>query len=214
MTAINVVVVEDHHVVAEGLKLILDSVEEINVQGVAGTGQQAIQLAQTFKPDVILTDLRLPGMHGVELISAIAEELPATRFIVLTNYDEDHDIFQAIEAGATGYLLKTCSKRELVEAITAVNNGETKLSPSVLKRVVDRLSSGGPSLADRPTLTTRELEILQNMAFGFSNKEIASRLTISENTIKTHVARIFEKMDVRDRTQAVAYGIRDRMIKV
>jgi DNA-binding NarL/FixJ family response regulator len=194
---LRLIVVDDHPVVREGLRAMLDAEPDLDVVGEAGSGEEAVRLAASLRPDVVLMDLRMPGMDGVAATGRITAAGDA-RVLVVTTYDTDADILRAVEAGATGYLLKDTPRRELAEAVRAAARGETVLAPPVARALVSRVRL--PAV-DPPT--RRELEVLAQVARGLSNAEVGRALHISEATVKTHLVRVFEKLGVSDRTAAV-----------
>jgi DNA-binding NarL/FixJ family response regulator len=185
--------------VRAGLTGILEAEDGIEVAGEAASAAEAVTAARAVRPDVVLMDLRMPGGDGVAATAAVLKEVPATRVLVLTTYESDSDILRAIEAGATGYLLKDAGRGELVKAIRAAARGETVLAPAVATRIVDRMRRPLPADA----LSPREVEVLRLVARGLSNPEIGRELSISEATVKTHLLRTFHKLGVSDRTAAV-----------
>lgn len=191
-----VLIVDDHAVVRDGLRTVLSTDPGITIVGDCASGEEAVLLAARLRPDVVLMDLRLPGMDGVTATQRIVAE-GTGRVLVLTTYDTDGDIVRAVEAGATGYLLKDASRQELIRAVGAASRGETVLSPTVAARL--KRGTGA--------LTPRETEILRCLAAGWSNPEIARTLYISEATVKTHILRVFDKLGVRNRTSAVTAAI-------
>ena len=198
MTPIRVLIVDDHPVVRDGLRGILTSDPEFDVVGEAADGAEALAGARAAEPDVILMDLRMPGVGGVAAIRSLAEvDIPA-RVLVLTTYASDSDVVPALEAGATGYLLKDAPREELVRAIRAAARGEAVLAPSVASRLVSQLRA-----PEQATLSERELEVLRLVAQGETNRGVAARLFISEATVKTHLLHIYTKLDVNDRAAAV-----------
>jgi DNA-binding NarL/FixJ family response regulator len=199
MSAIRLLIVDDHPVVRDGLRGMLESDPELTVVGEASDGVEALALADELRPDVILMDLRMPGLDGAGAIRALRERDAASRVLVLTTYDSDRDVVPAIEAGATGYLLKDAPRDALIRAVRAAARGETVLAPSVASTLVSRLR--GPTTE---TLSARELEVLTLVAQGDTNGAIASRLFLSEATVKTHLLHIYAKLDVNDRASAVA----------
>jgi DNA-binding NarL/FixJ family response regulator len=198
---LRVIVVDDHPVVREGLRAMLDAEPDLDVVGEAGSGAEAIALAARLRPDVVLMDLRMPGTDGVEATGAITAAGDA-RVLVVTTYDTDADILRAVEAGATGYLLKDTPRRDLAEAVRAAARGETVLAPPVARKLVSRVR-----LPAVEAPTRRELEVLAEVARGLSNGEIGRSLHISEATVKTHLVRVFEKLGVSDRTAAVTTAL-------
>ena len=198
---LRLIVVDDHPVVREGLRAMLDAEPDLDVVGEAGSGAEAVRLAAELRPDVVLMDLRMPGMDGVAATGRITAAGDA-RVLVVTTYDTDADILRAVEAGATGYLLKDTPRRDLAEAVRAAARGETVLAPPVARALVSRVRL--PAV-DAPT--RRELEVLAEVARGLSNAEVGRALHISEATVKTHLVRVFEKLGVSDRTAAVTRAL-------
>jgi DNA-binding NarL/FixJ family response regulator len=197
--AIRVLIVDDHPVVRDGLRGMLAGEPGLEVVGQASDGYEALAAVGSLAPDVVLMDLRMPGMGGVDAIRALADRGAAARVLVLTTYDTDSDVVPALEAGATGYLLKDSPRDELVRAIRAAARGEAVLAPSVAKRLVSQLRAPA-----QDTLSDRELEVLALIARGETNRGAAARLFISEATVKTHLLHIYAKLDVNDRAAAVA----------
>ncbi|MFI5730968.1 response regulator [Kribbella sp. NPDC051587] len=202
---IRVLVVDDHPVVRSGLIGMLSVTDDISVVGEAGDGSEALALVESTRPDVVLMDLRMPRTDGVTATGAIASGYPATKVLVLTTYDTDTDILHAVEAGATGYLLKDTPHAELLDGIRAAARGETVLAPPVAARLMSRLRTPAASLAAQPS--PRELQVLAAVARGLSNAEIGRELYIGEATVKTHLQRLFTKLDVDDRTRAVTVAM-------
>ncbi|GAB3741326.1 response regulator transcription factor [Nocardiopsis nanhaiensis] len=200
---IRVLIADDHPVVRDGLRGALSAEDGIEVVGQAGDGAEALELVRSLAVDVVLMDLRMPRMTGLEAISALAGEAPHVRVLVLTTFDGEHDVLPAVEAGATGYLLKDALPEELAEAVRAVHRGESVLAPSAVRLLMGQVRKPtGRSLSDR------ELEVLTLVAEGASNRRAASRLFISEASIKTHLQHIYDKLGVRDRAAAVAEAYR------
>lgn len=195
---ITIMLVDDHPVVREGLRGMLEAEPDLSVIGEAGSGAEALALARARRPDVILMDLRMPGTDGVWATERILAESAASRVVVLTTYETDADILRAVEAGAAGYLLKDATRAELAGAIRAAARGETVLAPSVAGRLVRRVRSPAA-----PSLSGRELQVLALVAKGLTNAEIGQSLHIAEATVKTHLLRAFGKLGVSDRTAAV-----------
>jgi len=215
MDPIRILIVDDHILVRDGLSSVLGREADMTVVGEASNGLEAIEETSRLKPDVVLMDLRMPELDGVEAMKRIAESDPTANVLVLTTFDTDEYIFQAIEAGAKGFLLKDASHDELYKAVRAVSKGESLIEPGVAARVLSRfveLAQNQASPVD--ILSEREMDVLHKMASGNANKEIAAQLELSESTIKTHVARIFQKLDVNDRTSAVTQAIRRGIISV
>ena len=198
---LRLLVVDDHPVVREGLRAMLDAEPDLEVVGEAGSGAEAVTLAAALRPDVVLMDLRMPGLDGVAATARITAA-GTGRVLVVTTYDTDTDILRAVEAGATGYLLKDTPRRQLADAVRAAARGETVLAPPVARKLVSRVRF--PAV-EAPT--RRELEVLAEVARGLSNAEVGRALHISEATVKTHLVRVFEKLGVGDRTAAVTRAI-------
>jgi DNA-binding NarL/FixJ family response regulator len=199
---IRLVIADDHLVVRTGLRAMLGADPDFDVVGEATTGAQAIELADRLRPDVVLMDLRMPEVDGATATARIRERQPGVHVLVLTTYDTDADILKAIEAGATGYLLKDTTRDELVHAVRAAASGASVLAPAVAARLMGRLRAPG-----QDALSAREVEILAHVARGRTNKEIGAALFISEATVKTHLLHIFAKLEVQDRTQAVTVAL-------
>lgn len=209
---IRILIVDDHPIVREGLAAVLDAQEDMQVAGEAGDGDEAVSRFIEIQPDIVLMDLAMPGTDGVEAIRKIRAETPSAKVVVLTAYDTDDRIFQAVQAGARGYLLKGAPRDEIFRAIREVDNGGSLLEPAVagklLTRVGDILRGEGIE-----QLTPRELDILTLMARGLRNKEIASQLFITERTVKFHANAIYRKLDVSSRTEAVSKALRHGLVK-
>lgn len=197
---IRVLLADDHPVVREGLAAMLRAEPDLEVVGEAGNGDEAVAMAARLRPDVVLMDLRMPRLDGASATARIAQDVPDARVLVLTTYDTDADIVRAVEAGATGYLLKDTPRSQLADAIRAAARGETVLAPPVAAKLVGRLRVE-PSA---PALTARELEVLKLVAAGYTNAEIGRSLFIGESTVKTHLLKVFGKLGVDNRTRAVA----------
>ena len=200
---IRILLVDDHPVVRLGLRGMLDAEPGLTVVGEASSGDEGLAMTMAEKPDIVLMDLRMPGGDGVSATERILAAVPKTRVLVLTTYESDRDILRAIEAGAGGYLLKDASPAELAEAVRAAARGETVLAPSVASTLVRQVRSPAP-----PALSARETEVLRLVASGLTNADIGKRLFIAEATVKTHLLRIFNKLDVADRTAAVTTAMR------
>jgi DNA-binding NarL/FixJ family response regulator len=199
---ISVMLVDDHPVVRVGLRGMLEAADALRVVGEAGSGDEALVLVAALHPDVVLMDLRMPGTDGVAATARIVERHPSVKVLVLTTYDTDADILRAVEAGATGYLLKDTPVAVLIDAIRAAARGETVLAPPVAARLVTRMRA---PVADQ--LTRREVQVLTLVGQGLSNGEIGRELFIGEATVKTHLLRAFAKLGVNDRTAAVTVAM-------
>jgi len=212
MEPIKVLITDDHPVVREGLSAMLNKEPDIQVVGEAENGTEAIDKAKELQPDVVLMDLRMPEVDGVEAMRQIRAANPGIKFIVLTTYDNDEYIFKGIEAGARAYLLKDAPREELFKAIRAVYKGESLIEPAVAGKVLDRFAELSRQAQVVDALSEREVEVLKLMAKGAANKEIAAGLCISESTVKTHIQTIFQKLGVGDRTEAVTEAIKKGII--
>ena len=213
-TKIKILIADDHPVVREGLSAMLSKEKEIQVVGEAENGTEAIRKARELQPDIILMDLRMPEVDGVEAMRQIRVKNPDMKFIVLTTYDNDEYIFKGIEAGARAYLLKDAPREELFKAIRAVYKGESLIQPAVAGKVLDRFAELSREAQAPDVLSERELEVLNLMAKGAANKFIATTLSIGESTVKTHIQSIFQKLRVGDRTEAVTQAIKKGIIKL
>lgn len=201
---IRVMLVDDHRAFRKGMAALIASEPDFEVVAESGDGSEAIEMYREKKPDVVLMDLRLPGMGGVEAIMAIRKEFPEARIIVLTTFDLDEDIYRAIQSGAKSYLLKDTPDDELAATIRAVHAGEQPLPASVAQRLAARQR--------RADLSAREMEVLQLLIKGRSNKEIGAALFITEDTVKAHLKTLFVKLEVQDRTEAAIYAIRHGIV--
>ena len=216
---IRVLIADDQRVVREGLSMLVGLIDDVEVVGAACDGAEAVRLAETHRPDVVLMDLRMPDLDGIAATGLLRERLPAARVLVLTTYADQDAIVPALRAGARGYLTKDASAEQIEAAIHAVHAGQTYLDPAVQERLVAAVVSqpagtapgpeAGPKLPDG--LTAREAEVLTLLASGLSNAEIAGRLFLSNATVKTHINRIFAKTGARDRAQAVRYAYQHGM---
>jgi len=209
---ITVMLIDDHRVVRQGLRDFLELQSDIEVIGEASSGEEGVQMARDLLPDVVLMDLVMPGIDGVETTRRVRNASPSTKVIVLTSFTDDAKVFPAIKAGAISYLLKDISPEELAHAIRAAQRNEAVLHPEVAAKLMQEFAT--PRSADAPVeqLTSRELEVLRLIAKGMSNKEIADTLIVSEKTIKTHVSNILSKLHLADRTQAAIYALKQRIV--
>lgn len=223
MAKIRVLIADDHAMVRQGLRTFLDLHDEIEVVGEAANGLEVVEQAHHLRPDVILMDLVMPKLDGVEALRQIRALNLNTQVLVLTSFTEDDKVFPAIAAGATGYLLKDVSPDDLIRAIQAAHRGEVQLHPDITKKLMSQVATKAtlPNLPhsqvealDRPAeLTERELEVLRLIAKGLNNREIARQLAISEKTVKTHVSNILSKLNLADRTQAAIYALKAGLAK-
>ena len=211
---IRIVIADDHPIVRQGLAAVLEQEEDLIVVSQAVNGLEAVARARELRPDIILMDLQMPEMDGVEAIQKIKEESPEIGIIILTTYDADDYIFRGIEAGARGYLLKDSPPGEVLNAIRSVHKGESLIQPRLASRLLDRFSQLTRAPDTGEVLSPREVEVLQLMAKSTVNKEIATELLIGESTVKTHIVHIFNKLGVKGRTEAVAEAARRGIIKL
>jgi DNA-binding NarL/FixJ family response regulator len=202
--AIRVLIIEDHNVVRQGLIALINLAEGIQVVGEAADGVEAIAQYRKHQPDVTLVDLRLPKMGGVEVIQRVRSESPGARFVVLTTYDGDEDIYRALKSGAKAYLLKGMTSEELISTIREVAAGKSHIPAAIAERLAERMGT--------EDLTPREADVLEQIVHGKSNKEIATELNISEATVKTHINSLLSKLGVTDRTQAATAAIRRGLV--
>lgn len=206
---IRVMIVDDHSMVRRGLATILRVRPGLKLVGEASNGLEALQMCEQVRPDVILMDLVMPVMDGLEATRRLTSSQPTARILVLTSFHGDDKLFPAIKAGALGYLLKDSRPEELVEAIRQVYDGESSLHPSIARRLLRELSTPANRAADSECLTEREVEVLRLVAQGHSNRQISASLTISEATVRTHVSNILGKLNLSSRTQAALYALRE-----
>lgn len=207
--SVKILITDDHPVVRTGIRGMLDGEPDFEVVGEAEDGREAVELTRKLRPDVVLMDLRMPNMDGVEATARIREEKPDTHVLVLTTYESDADILRAIESGATGYLLKDAPKNDLFSAIRNTAEGKSPLAPEVASRLMRHMRS-----PEEEALSAREIEVLNLVAQGTSNKKIAKELWIGETTVKSHLLHIYEKLGVTDRTAAVTAALKRGIIRL
>jgi two-component system NarL family response regulator len=201
---ISVVIADDHPIVRMGLRALVEAQQDMVLLAEAENGAAAVEAFTTHRPDVMLVDLRMPGMSGRDVITAVRNVVPDARIIVLTSFDGDEDVFRAVQAGARGYLLKAAPPDDVLKAIRTVHAGGRLIAPDVAARLADRVNS--------PSLTAREVAVLELVAKGLSNKEIAAALNLAEDTVKNHLKHVFAKLEVSDRTEAVLLAVQRGII--
>ena len=209
--AIRVVIADDHNVVRKGIRDLLSDEDDITVVGEARNGQEAVDLALALRPDVVVMDIAMPELTGVEATRQLRAQAPGVRVLVLTAYDDDPYIYGLLDAGATGYILKTAESSEIVRAVRATAAGQSALDPAVAPRLIARLTQP-PAGGD--TLTERELDVLRRAARGLTNKQIGADLAISDRTVQNHLANIYAKLGVASRTEAVTAALQRQLIKL
>ena len=212
---IRILIADDHALFRQAVKAILADEPDLELVGEAGDGEEAIRLANELQPDVILMDVRMPKIVGIEAARRINSDMPAAKIVMLTVSDDDADLVEAIKAGASGYLLKEVDPTEIATAVRQTYAGHSLLSPAVASKLVSEfaaISKRADERALRPALTDRELEVLQLAADGLTNRQIGRRLTISENTVKNHIRNILEKLHLHSRMEAVLYAVREDLI--
>lgn len=208
MDKIGVLIVDDHAVVRHGLRTLVELQEDLEVLGEAANGLEAVDLAGQLLPDVVLMDLQMPEMDGIEATRRIRSLSPTTKVIILTSFAEDDNVFPSIKAGAQGYLLKNVSPPDLIKAILAAHQGKVQLDPEIAKKLMAEIAHR-PAKPAGNDLTERELDVLRHIARGLNNRDIATELVLSEKTVKTHVSNILSKLHLADRTQAAIYALRE-----
>jgi DNA-binding NarL/FixJ family response regulator len=214
--AIRVVLADDQDLVRTGFRMILESEPGIEVVGQASDGEQAVQVAQRLQPDLVLMDIQMPGVDGLTATRRILGATPDVRVLILTTFERDDYIFDAVRAGASGFLLKNAPPEDLIRAVHIVAEGEALLAPSVTRRVMARLADQPASVGlgeQLRFLTEREVDVLRLMALGLSNAEIANELIVGESTVKTHVSRVLSKLHLRDRVQAVVFSYESGLVR-
>jgi DNA-binding NarL/FixJ family response regulator len=225
---IRLLIADDQDLIRQGLAIIMDNQPDMRVVGQAADGEQAVALARSLKPDVVLMDIKMPRMNGIQATRQITGELPRTQVIILTTYDTDDWVFDGVRAGAQAYLLKDASTEDLTNAIRGVHRGESQLDPAIARKVMDefrRISGGAHQNTPQPTkpaqpelppieeLTEREMDVLELVAQGLSNKDIAAKLFLSEGTVKNYVSTIMAKFHANDRTQVVVRALKEGIVR-
>jgi len=217
--AIRVMIVDDHALFRRGLHMVLEAEDSIEVVAEAGDGNEALEKAEDAMPDVVLMDVRMPNRSGIDATIALKDLLPNVKILMLTISDEEADLYEAIKAGASGYLLKEISIEEVANAVRAVDAGQSLISPSMASKLLSEFATMVKKTDEReavpaPRLTPRELEVLKLVAKGSNNRDIAKELFISENTVKNHVRNILEKLHLHSRMEAVVYAVREKMLDI
>ena len=218
--AIRILIADDHELFRRGLRMVLEDEDDIAVVGEVGDGASAVQLAIDEAPDVMVMDVRMPQLSGIEAAIKIKESLPHTKILMLTISDEEDDLYEAIKAGANGYLLKEISIDEIGNAVRSVHAGQSLISPSMASKLLNEFASmikreeEEKEQVPAPKLTPREMEVLEHVAKGMNNREIAKALFISENTVKNHVRNILEKLHLHSRMEAVVYAVREKLLEI
>ena len=215
--AIKVVIADDHALLREGLAKILSLESNFLIVGEANCGDEAIALTRTLKPDVVLMDINMPGLNGIEATKIIKEEMPQVEIIALTIHEDEEYIFELVRAGVSGYILKDIQPEQLIKAIKDVAEGKTAIQPNITAKLLgefNRLSDRKTNMFSCDQLTARELEVIKLIAQGMPNKEIASTLYISEKTVKNHITNIFRKLNVEDRTQAALFAVKNKIVEL
>jgi DNA-binding NarL/FixJ family response regulator len=217
--AIRVLIVDDHALFRRGLLMVLEGEDDIEVVGEASDGDEAIARAEQVTPDVVLMDVRMPKSSGIEAAGIIKNALPSTKILMLTISDEEGDLYEAIKAGASGYLLKEISIEEVAGAVRSVHRGQSLISPAMASKLLTEFASMVKRRDERsqvlgPRLTERELEVLRHVAKGMNNRDIGTELFISENTVKNHVRNILEKLHLHSRMEAVIYAVREKLLDI
>lgn len=213
---IRVLIADDHALVRQGIRQYLEGAGDITIVGEASTGTQAVELAEKYHPDVLLLDINMPGLTGIEVTQKLKQSHPEIKILILTAYDEDPYVFSLLQSGANGYLLKSCEVDELQRAVHAVYEGKAILSPNVADKIVRQIQRNSPTQSSAPAssdeLTARELEILRLVARGYTNKAIGQEMGISDRTAQGHLASIYAKLNVASRTEAVTEAVRRGLI--
>ena len=218
--SIKVIVADDPALFRRGLFMVLEAETDIDVVAEANDGDEVVALAESHIPDLVLMDVRMPGTTGIEATKMIKDKVPSTKILMLTISDEEEDLYDAIKAGASGYLLKEISIDEVADAIRSVHAGQSLISPSMASKLLNEFASmikreeEEKEQVPAPKLTPREMEVLEHVAKGMNNREIAKALFISENTVKNHVRNILEKLHLHSRMEAVVYAVREKLLEI
>jgi DNA-binding NarL/FixJ family response regulator len=216
---LRVLVCDDHALFRRGLQMVLEQEDDLELVGEASDGVEVVERAQELMPDVILMDVRMPKRSGIEAATAVKEVLPHVKILMLTISDEEADLYEAIKAGASGYLLKEIPIEEVADAIRSVWAGQSRISPSMASKLLTEFAAISKASEEKPQvptprLTEREMEVLKLVAQGLNNRDIAKQLFISENTVKNHIRNILEKLHLHSRMEAVVYAVREKMIEI
>lgn len=216
---IRILIADDHELFRRGLRMVLEDEHDIDVIGEAGDGKTAVQMVRDEAPDVVVMDVRMPVMSGIDAARQMKDENPSVKVLMLTISDDEDDLYQAIKAGANGYLLKEISIDEIGNAVRSVHGGQSLISPSMASKLLNEFATMIKKEEEKahvptPRLTPREMEVLQHVAQGMNNREIAKALFISENTVKNHVRNILEKLHLHSRMEAVVYAVREKLLEI
>jgi two-component system NarL family response regulator len=216
---LRVLIVDDHALFRRGLQMVLRQEADIDVVGEAADGHEAVEKAQELMPDVVLMDVRMPGQSGIKATEQIRDNIPHAKILMLTISDEEADLYDAIKAGASGYLLKEISIDEVADAVRSVWAGQSRISPSMASKLLTEFAAMSRRAEERqqlpaPRLTDREMEVLKLVAQGMNNRDIAKELFISENTVKNHIRNILEKLHLHSRMEAVVYAVREKLLEI
>jgi DNA-binding NarL/FixJ family response regulator len=215
--AVRVMIADDHALFRQALKTVLDGEPDLDLVAEANDGEEAVRLAEETAPDVILMDVRMPKLAGIEAARMLKERLPTSKVVMLTVSDDEEDLFEAIKAGASGYLLKEINPDEVAQAVRQIQGGQSLLSPSMASKLLTEFATMTKRTEERPyhpRLTEREMEVLRLVAQGMTNREIGKDLHISENTVKNHIRNILEKLHLNSRMEAVIYAVREKLLEI